>query len=173
MKAYALYTKLTKGSQLGHFHGQATSHWSLAFLCTLQKPLSHVVPVCKTCTVDWVYLRILWHTVSCFSVFYRFRPSDLWSIQNWEISSTFYINIPCDTMSSWSIPQPSARICLELGQALTVRCTRNIREGTSETPTEWSKFSTIINVYKLYQMDTKSWNLDIKMAQNPAKLKDK
>ena len=69
--------KITKGSQLGHAHGQATSHWSLAFLCTPQKPLSHVVPVCKTCTVDWVYLRMLWDAASCLAFSNRFKPS-LW-----------------------------------------------------------------------------------------------
>ena len=151
--------KTTKGSQLGHFHGQATSHWSLAFLCTLQKPLSHVVPVCKECTVDWVYLRILWHTASCFSVSHRFRPS-LWMYTELRNSSTFHVHIPCDTMSSWLIPQPSARICLELGQALTVRCTRNMREGTSELH-GMEQISTFINLQKLYQMNTKWWNLDI------------
>lgn len=146
MKAYALYTKLPKDHNLDM--SMAKPHLTdLSHFFVLRKSRSLMSFLCKTCTVDWVYLRILWHAASCLAFSNRFRPS-LWMYT--EMRNFINIpHIPCDTMSSWLIPQPSARICLELGQALTVRCTRNMREGTSE-----------LN------------GMDMKMSQNPAKLKD-
>ena len=136
--------------QWRHITSMAKPHLTdLSHFLVLRKSRS-LMPFLSAKTALWIKSIFAYYGMQ-LAVWHFPTDSDLHfgCIQKWGISSIFHINIPCDTMSSWLIPQPSARICLELGQALTVCCTRNMREGTSE-----------LN------------GMDMKMSQNPAKLKD-